>query len=132
MKELILLKLIIVKNVVCHFWYFNHGFKFQIFFCNDAMIWRCCVLIWVIMLLKVLIFVAFSMTLANSKQFICLKIVYLMILGIYEIYINIKNWICNFSNSLIESEKLETKKFLIDEKNFKDLVSFFTMLTASW
>ena len=31
--------------VVCHYWYFNHGFKFQNFVCNGAMIWWCCVLI---------------------------------------------------------------------------------------
>ena len=71
------------------------------------------------------------MTLANLKQFICLKIVPLMILGIYEVHINIKNRIYNFSNSLIESEKLQTKKVLTDEKNFIDLVNYFTMLTVS-
>ena len=40
--------------------------------------------------------------------------------------INIKNRICNYSNSLIESEKLETKNILINEKIYKDLVIYFT------
>ena len=29
MKELIVLKVIAVKNIVCQYWFFNHGFKFQ-------------------------------------------------------------------------------------------------------
>ena len=33
---------------------------------------------------------------------------------------------CNYFNNLIESEKLETENVLIDEKNFKDLMIYFT------
>ena len=49
-----------------------------------------------------------------------------MIVVIYKVHINTKNRICNFSNSLIESEKLKAEKFLIGEKNYKDLVVYFT------
>ena len=41
-------------------------------------------------------------------------------------HVNIKNRICKYFNNLIESEKLETKNILIDEKNFKDSVTYFT------
>ena len=99
---------------VYHYLLFNHGFKFQNFVSNNAMVWQCCVLILVILLLpllKMFIIISFSMALANLKQFICLEILYLLILGIYKIHSNIKNRICNFSNSLIKSEKLKVKRF---------------------
>ena len=48
-----------------------------------------------------------------------------MIVQIYKMHINIKNRICNFSNSLIESAKLKTEN-RIKEKNYKDLVIYFT------
>ena len=36
-KELILLKVIEVKEcMICHFWFFNHGFKFQDSLCNGC------------------------------------------------------------------------------------------------
>ena len=54
-----------------------------------------------------------------------------MIVGIYKMHTNIENQICNYCNSLIKSEKLETKTILIDEKNYKDLVVYFTMLRVS-
>ena len=41
-------------------------------------------------------------------------------------HINIKNPICNHSNDLIKPEKIETKIILINKKNFKDLVIYFT------
>ena len=40
-------------------------------------------------------------------------------------HLNFKNRICNFSNSLIESEKLKTENILIHEKNYKDLGILF-------
>ena len=53
-----------------------------------------------------------------------------MILGIYKLQINeinSKNEVCNcyFGNS-IKAKKLETKTILIDGKNHKDLVIYFT------
>ena len=34
-------------------------------------------------------------------------------------FINIKNWYHNHCSNLIEAEKLETKKFLFDEKTLR-------------
>ena len=51
--------------------------------------------------------------------------------GIYKMHINIKNRISNYSNSLYESEKLETGNFSIDEKNYEDLVTYFTKCVSS-
>ena len=84
--------------IVCHYWYFNHGFKFilimglnlKIPFVMVAMIWQRCVLILVILLLsllKVLVIVELFMILANLMQYICCKILCLMIVGLYTIYI---------------------------------------------
>ena len=67
----------------------------------------------------------------NLKQFICLKILCLKIVGIYIKRhineINIKNqvWNCYFNNS-IKVKKWEFKNILINEKNHKDLVIHFT------
>ena len=47
------------------------------------------------------------------------------------VYINIQNRICNNSNSLTELENLETENILIDEKNYKDLVIYFTKYVSS-
>ena len=70
------------------------------------------------------------MTLANPMQFICWKILHLMIAGIHEIYIkeiNIKKRVYNYYfDKLVKEKKLETKNMLIDEKNYKDLVIYFT------
>ena len=48
-----------------------------------------------------------------------------MIVVICKMHINIKNLICNYSNNLIESEKLETENILIFEEKYKDLVICF-------
>ena len=49
-----------------------------------------------------------------------------MILGIYKkTHINVKNQICSYSNNLMELGKLETENLLIDEKNYKDLLTYF-------
>ena len=46
-------------------------------------------------------------------------------------HVNIRNWICNYSINLFKLEKIETENILIDKKNYKDLVIYFTMLTVS-
>ena len=59
--------------IVCHYWYFNHGFKFPSSVCNgchDLMMF-CLILILVILLLsllKLLIIVVLFMVLANLMQ----------------------------------------------------------------
>ena len=60
---------------------------------------------------KMLITVVFAMMFANLKRFIYKIILYSVIVGIYDIPINIKNRICNYSNSLIESEKIRNRKY---------------------
>ena len=45
-----------------------------------------------------------------------------MTMAIYKMHINIKDRVCNFSNSLMKSEKLQAENILIDNKNYKDLV----------
>ena len=55
-----------------------------------------------------------------------------MIAGIYKMDINIKNRIYNYSNSLIEREKLEVEIILIDEKTIRIWCYICsTMLTVS-
>ena len=53
-----------------------------------------------------------------------------MITGLYKIYfkeINIKNRIYNYYfDYLIKAKKLETKNILFNEKNYKDLIIYFT------
>ena len=54
----------------------------------------------------------------------------LMFVGEYKMHfkeINIKNRVYNYHfGNLIKAKKLGTKKILFDEKNFKDLVIYFT------
>ena len=107
--------------------------NFKCPFVMVAMAWKCCILIltiWLISMLRVLTIVAIFMTLANLKQFICWKILCLMILRIYKMQmkdINTKNRVCNcYFGSLIKAKMLETKNSLIDEKNYKDLVIYHT------
>ena len=46
-------------------------------------------------------------------------------------HININNRVCNYSNNLIESGKEETENILISEKNYKNLVIYFTSYVDS-
>ena len=39
--------------------------------------------------------------------------------------------ICNYSNGLLISEKLETKNILMDEKNYENLVLYLTNYVSS-
>ena len=59
------------------------------------------------------------MALANLKQFIYQKDLCLMIVGIYKMYINIKNRTCIHFDGLIKSEKTETKNILINKNTSK-------------
>ena len=62
--------------MICHYWFFNHGFKFQDLICNGRhdlsllCLFQCCVLILLLSLLKMLIIVVLFITLANLKQLI--------------------------------------------------------------
>ena len=60
--------------MICRYWYFNHGFKYQDSVCNGCHDWLMPVLRLVIMLLfllKKFIIVVLFTALANLKQFLC-------------------------------------------------------------
>ena len=103
------------ERIVCEYWLFSHGFKFQNSVCNVAMIWQCCVLVLAILLLLVLkgfTIIALFMTLADLKKFICYKNLCLKIMGMYKMYvkeIKIKNWAYSYHFDNSVKEKLETK-----------------------
>ena len=75
----------IKECIVCHYWSFNHAFKFQNSVCNGCHNLTMLVTL-PLSLLKVLIIAVLFMTLANPTQFICQKILCFMILGIYKIH----------------------------------------------
>ena len=68
--------------------------------------------------------------LPNLQQFVCSKNMCLMIVGIYKKDIkenNIENKVYKYYfNNLIKTKKLETENISIDEKNYKDMVIYFT------
>lgn len=65
------------------------------------------------------IVLAFFMTLSNLEQLIYQKIMYLMIVGLFKIYIDIKDRICNHYDDSVKSEKTESQNILIDKKTLK-------------
>ena len=73
--------------IVCHHWYFNHGFKFQksVFNgCHDLLMMSPNINNMTTSLLQLLIIVALFMVLANLMQFICYKILYLIIMDLFK------------------------------------------------
>ena len=73
--------------IVCHHWYFNHGFKFQKSVCNgchDLLMMSPNINNMATSLLQLLISVALFMVLANLMQFICYKILYLIIMDLFK------------------------------------------------
>ena len=120
------------EGVLCHYWFFNHGFKFQDSVWNGCLIWQCCVSILVILLLlllKLMISTVVFMKLANLTQVIYQKMFCLMSVSIWKMLaneINIKNKLYSYYfDNLIKAKKLETKYF-IDEKKYLDLTFYFT------
>ena len=60
--------------IVCHYWYFNHGFKFlkSVFNgCHDLLMMSPILIMLLLPILKVLIFIVLFMVLAIPLQFIC-------------------------------------------------------------
>ena len=60
--------------IVCHYWYFNHGFKFQksVFNgCHDLLMMSPILIMLLLPILEVLIFIVLFMVLAIPLQFIC-------------------------------------------------------------
>ena len=60
-----------IKCIVCHYYFFNRGFKFQKSVCNGCHDVTMFYLNFSEITIKVEIIVALFMTLANLKQFIC-------------------------------------------------------------
>ena len=59
--------------MICHYWFFNHGIKFQDYVCNgchDLTMLSVNMSDIAVILLKMLIIVALFITLANLKQLI--------------------------------------------------------------
>ena len=84
----------------------------------------------ILLLLNVLIIIVFFMKLPSLNLFIYYESLCLIIPGIYKNacqIINIKNQVFNyyFGNAL-KVKKLETRNILIDEKNYRDLMIYFT------
>ena len=84
-----------------------------------------------------LIMVLLLMTSATLKQFVCKKILFLtMIVGVSKkIHIqdvNIKSRVYNYYfDNLVKVKKLETTNILIDDKNYKDLLIYFSRYVYS-
>ena len=101
--------------LVCHYCYFNHGFKFQKFVrnsCHDFL----------------MLYLNISNLTIKLLQFICCKILCLMIVGINKVLIrkiSIKNGVYNYYfDNLMKAKKFKSKNNLLDEKNSKDLVIY--------
>ena len=60
-----------IKCIVCHYYFFNRGFKFQKSVCNSSHDFAMFYLNFSEITIKVEIIVALFMKLANLKQFIC-------------------------------------------------------------
>ena len=82
---------------IYRYWFFDHEFKVKDSVCDGSHVLTCCILIYsmlLLSLLKLLIIMALFITLANLKQLIYQKSLYLMIMDICKINtkkINIKN-----------------------------------------
>ena len=70
------------------------------------------------------------MVLADLKQFICWKILFLVIVDVCQMHIkeiSIENRVYNYYfDHLIKAKELETESILIDERDHKDLAIYFT------
>ena len=121
------------KCIVCHYWYFNHDFKFKKSVCNDChdllmlrlkrnnitiitvkgIDYRC--IIHDISISDVI------HLLENSVLHDCRYI------KMHFKELNIKNRIYNYYfGYLIKTKKIDTKDVLVYEKNYKDLIIYFT------
>ena len=113
--------------IISHYWFFNHGFKFQESVCNCCKdLGMLCLNISdiVIITVKVLITIVLF-TLENLKPFIHWTILYLMIVRICKMHtkkINIKNQVHYHYESLSKPKR----NILINKKSYKDLVIYFT------
>lgn len=79
------------EYMVCHYWFFNHGLKIQDSVCNGChYLTMLCLNISDITITtaKGVLFMA----LANLNQFIYQKILCMMIVGIYKMYMKQKNY----------------------------------------
>ena len=138
---LIWLKVLALKYVwFATFVFLIMGLNFKIITVIFIMIWQCCVWTLAVSLLPLLmglIMVLLLMTSATLKQFVCKKILFLtMIVGVSKkIHIqdvNIKSRVYNYYfDNLVKVKKLETTNILIDDKNYKDLLIYFSRYVHS-
>ena len=105
--------------VICHYWSFNHGFKFQDSVwngCHDLTILSLNISDIAIITVKHVDYRFFIHKIRKSEAINLLKI--------YQVY----NY--NFDN-FVKAKKLETKNILINKKNYKDLTIYFTSYVHS-
>ena len=120
--------------MICHYWSFNHGFKFQDSVCNGCHVLTIlCLNIsdTAIITVKNVDYHCIIHNISKSKAINLLENSvledrrYIQKGDIQEIII--KNRVYNYhSDNLVEAEKLDTKNILIDEKNYQDLTIYFT------
>ena len=125
--------------MICHYWFFNHGFKFQDFVCNGCHVLTIlCLNIsdTAIITVKNVDYRCIIHNISKSKAIYLLENSvledrrYIQKGDIQEIII--KNRVYNYhSDNLVEAEKLDTKNILIDEKNYQDLTIYFTRYVYS-
>ena len=85
--------------MVCHYWFFNHGFKFQNFVCNGCnnLTMLCFNLSDIaIISVKDLEYRSIFYGISKSEAINLLKKLCLVIVGIHKMHINIKNRHYNF------------------------------------
>ena len=114
---------------VCQHCIFNHGFQFRNSVYNGCHnLATFCLNLGdiAIIIVKNDDYCCIILDISKSESILCLAIV-----TIYKMHINIKNRISNYSHNLIKSEKLEIENFLMDEKNCKVLVIYFTNYASS-
>ena len=112
------------ERIVCHYWYLNHGCKFQTSVCNgchDLTLLCLNLSDIVIITVKAVEYHCIICDISKCEATNLLEILYFMIVCVYKIHIKeiiIKNRVYNYYfDSLIKTKELETKIILIDEKN---------------
>ena len=116
--------------IVCHYWFFNHGFKYQYSVCNvhHDLLMQCVNISDIaISTVKGADYRCIIHGVSKSDAINLLENLCLMIVDIYKMHtknICIKNQVFHYHDDLIKSKKVETKNIVIDEKSYKDLVLY--------
>ena len=111
--------------IVCHYWLFNYGFKFQNSVCNG-----CHVSDIVIITVKGVDYHCIIHSISKSESIYLIENSVLNDRGCIQNAcqrINIKNRVYNYYfGNLVKTKKLETTNILTDKKKYRDSVIYFT------